>query len=984
MNVLLGERKRRGWTRKRVATELARLMVPTDTRYPITEAQIGRWERDESHPEDYWVEKLCALYTSTAEELGLYAREPAEREPMERGAPAKHATDPASGSGTVIASQYLPRVAPTDATAPDVYGPPSDEGLLPVPEPFVGRGEELRWLMDCLRRGGVTGITAVRGIGGIGKTSLAAVAVRRLRDEGRFRDGVGVITCHGKTDAVQVLREALSRFEPQRRLPTEPTMPQLCDVAYRLLNKRDVIIVLDNVEPELDIEGIQGPLQAVKATMLMTSRIRLTVGESIDLQLLSVDQAQELFAQYYAKTSWRDLAPNDTAAVALIVEHLGRHTLAVKIAARYALGARRKLALLADELRSPQEVSAIADTIDRVFMRSLQALPLPAQHMFAAFGAFATPEFGRNAALGLAAALGIARPHALVDLLVERALVEASVLPDSATDSDVERLQLHPLLRAFAVERMRELPDEFGDAARRSIATYYAEYASRPLRAALGPDEINITEALVWAHEHGLDALITRICLGMQAFWRDYGRAGQTQKYVPWGIEAAERLVAATATHEATQGATQGAMHEAPLALATLRLAYTHFLRLTGKLTQAEDLAKLVLPTFRETGNLPGVGGTLTALGNIARDRARYEEAEAYLREALAVFRDEHVRDISGQGLVLCFLGQIAQRRGRMELAERQLQEALATYRQVGDQWGIGLALILLGRISLQRGSYDEAGALYQEALGIHQALEARRSVGADLSSLGEICLGLGQLDEAERHFLRGLANRVDSRDRRGEAVDYTFLGKLACIQGAFDESRDYLERATGVWEEVQDPRGLGWALSERAQLAIARDRPEDADELLARSLAIRRSVDDRRGEATDLRLMSERALARREIGPAETWLCQAREIVIAIQDRPEEARVCLDLALVAALRDVPDHAEALFRASLDLAAALGALYDVTRAQVALAGFLAARDRGDEARWLLARAQKQYAQMGIAIPEHARTLMLRLGCGPTG
>ncbi len=71
-------------------------------------------------------------------------------------------------------------------------GPPFQESDLPMPERFVGRVEDLRWVEDRLRAGGATGITAVRGMGGIGKTALAAVAVRELRWEGRFADGVAV------------------------------------------------------------------------------------------------------------------------------------------------------------------------------------------------------------------------------------------------------------------------------------------------------------------------------------------------------------------------------------------------------------------------------------------------------------------------------------------------------------------------------------------------------------------------------------------------------------------------------------------------------------------------------------------------------------------------------------------------------------------------------------------------------------------------
>jgi transcriptional regulator with XRE-family HTH domain len=76
MNNLKRERERRGWSRARLVTELAGHMGDKDTRYPISIAQIGRWERGESRPADYWIEKLCTVYGQTAEELSLYHATP--------------------------------------------------------------------------------------------------------------------------------------------------------------------------------------------------------------------------------------------------------------------------------------------------------------------------------------------------------------------------------------------------------------------------------------------------------------------------------------------------------------------------------------------------------------------------------------------------------------------------------------------------------------------------------------------------------------------------------------------------------------------------------------------------------------------------------------------------------------------------------------------------------------------------------------------
>ena len=53
----------------------------------------------------------------------------------------------------------------------------------------------------------------------MGKSSLAAVAIRKLRKEGFFSDGIVVVSCEHFKKATEVLLQVLSRFDSNRRVP---------------------------------------------------------------------------------------------------------------------------------------------------------------------------------------------------------------------------------------------------------------------------------------------------------------------------------------------------------------------------------------------------------------------------------------------------------------------------------------------------------------------------------------------------------------------------------------------------------------------------------------------------------------------------------------------------------------------------------------------------------------------------------------------
>lgn len=884
-------------------------------------------------------------------------------------------------------SPEAPGVPPRDA--------PFDIKALPVPEHFVGRISELDDLLALLRAGETTQITpatstpsttSLSGLAGIGKTTLAGMAVRRIFQEKLFTDGIVVYKGEERTNATFMLREILSRFDPFGREPQATTAEQLREAAHRLLDDKRALIVIDNVEPGLDVRQVVDPLHETGTTVLLTARQQLALGHRFVLGLLSPAEALELFALYYASCQPTDLQDEERAIAGRIVTALERHTLAVKLAAAYARTSEQSLEAVEKELTDPERVITIQSavegeqeikTLEVVLASSFDNLQPTARKLFAALGAFSQGEFGFNAVLAVARGLGITGPEQYIDLLIKRALVDQSHLLGLPDAVDTARLVLHPLLRAYAERRHSDLlrPHE-RDAARRALASYYARYTSAlPAlgvgisRVATGADERNIVGSLDWATEQGKEyELVALLCMGMQPFWRDFGRAAATERYLPAGIAAATAYVAAEPTLRAR------------LMLARLRLGYAQFLRLR-KLDAAEATSQGILAVFEEAGDLRGQGSTLTLLGNIARDRAQFAVAEDYLQRALAIFRQPELDDRSSQGLMLSFLGQNSERLGELLLADERLRQAYDLYEGVGDRWGMGLSLQLLGNISLRAGRYGEAGDRFTRALALHQALRNRRGEAVDVSGLGQVAQGLGRFVEAERHYRESLAIRVETRDVRGEAVDHTLLGQFALDRERPDEAERSLHEALTIWRDLGDPRGMAWCLSVWCRLDLERGDPVAAAGRLREAVEVSRGKGDRPGEAARERLAGQLALVRDGGDTAGRSLQAAREIAREVGDRPEEQRILLRLGEVAMARDELGEAEECWRQSLALAQAMEAPLATAHSLEALGSMLVAREtsRGTGCI-LLSEAADRYAALGLSGASRVREISRRYGC----
>jgi nucleoside phosphorylase/tetratricopeptide (TPR) repeat protein len=648
------------------------------------------------------------------------------------------------------------------ALAPQRFDPPFDEALLPEPEYFVGR-ETL--LADLCQRLAAKHVTALRGMGGIGKTALASVAVRALRKEGRYQDGIVVLLCHERTDPVALLTDVLTRFDPAKKRPATAEHAFLVELAHTLLHGKDTLVVLDNVEPGWAIEQIIEPLRVAGATVLLTARHQLSFPahkDTLSLDVLSDESALELFAQSLDRNSRFELSPMETKAGEKIIAALGNHTLAIKLAGKYVRDFQPPdLMTFAAEL-DPQAALKLPEgeqerIVEAVLGQSIHTLPKDALQLFANLAAFPTADFGRNAALALGLETQLQNPERCVNLLIYRGLLDIYTHQEMGLHSDRSRLHLHPLLFAFAQHLFQEEKREHQERAFLALAQYYARYTNRVSDQWLGPDEINILSLLEWAEKNKKEAVVIELCSGMRFFWRDYYRPEDGLRYLRWGENASAAVARASRS-----GIDR-------LRMANLARCRGEILFSMGRLAEAEAIFRDDLQIRQDEQDVEGKSLTLCRLGQVAHQRGLLDMAQDYFQRSLEIFREE--RNLEAEGSVLSHLGQIARRRGRLGEAERYFREALEIVKKTYNHRGEGEVLLFLGRIARRRGHLDAAAWNFQEALHIAREEHDRRGEDLALSYLGEVALQRGEIEQARQLFEESMHIAREIRDRRGEGV---------------------------------------------------------------------------------------------------------------------------------------------------------------------------------------------------------------------
>ncbi|MFC4107961.1 AfsR/SARP family transcriptional regulator [Micromonospora zhanjiangensis] len=688
---------------------------------------------------------------------------------------------------SVAAGQSAARVGPAGA---DGRGGPGAARVVPrhLPPPpgfFAGRVAELAELTRAIETAAGTDqtvvISAIGGIGGVGKTTLALQWAHRHQD--RFPDGQLYAQLRGFDPRAEPVspHTVVRAFLDALGVTPEavPSRPEAQVGLYRsLVADRRMLIVLDNAA---DSEQVLPLLPGTAScTVIVTSRRRLGGitaahgAKAIALNMLTDDEAWQLLAAHVGAA--RLVA--DPQATAEILRHCAGLPLAIGITGvRTAASPAVSLGTLAREFT---QASARLDALDAgeisvnlraTFSASVRALTPARARLFGLLGLVTTPDFDVAAVASL-----IAEPVLRARVLLND--LEGACLIQRLSSG---RYRMHDLVRLYAAERAgADHADEIADAERRLVHFYLcsAYRADRilsadrvdiqldPVPPGCTPQPIDTAgDAMVWFDaEH--DALLATQQLALDRGWDRQAwqiawsltnfhiwRARGLDQAAVWraGLEAAERL---------------GDLPIQSLATRFIGQAYS----VMGDQSAAVDHLSRAVTLAEQAGDLLRQAEAHDSLGLVY---GRYQDdPAAELRHATEALRlSRAVKNRIREAFALDGIGGAYVRLGDYARAQQYSSQALSLFREFGSGSGTADALLVLARAAKHMGQLAQAADYYQQAVEIHRNTGNLSYEAEVVDELGDVCASLGRLADA-RAFLTHAHEIYQSQHRVQEAAD--------------------------------------------------------------------------------------------------------------------------------------------------------------------------------------------------------------------
>lgn len=669
----------------------------------------------------------------------------------------------------------------------------------PPRHPVVGRDAVLAELRTRLcRTDGIAAVSALGGLPGVGKTTVAIRFAWDDETRQHFRGGVlwaGLGPKSGADNALVRWGDAL-RVDLSKEPDAGSRAKRLSLALLERTQGEPVLLVFDDAWTWEQIEPFT-KIAFPGCAHLLTTRdaglARRFADQETRVETLSDDEAEDFVARRCPRAREADseglrslvrAVGGLPLGLTLVAEELRRNEgqdLWVRKAIERLQAAEARLALQAPEGRPGLE--AVPLSLQACVELSVEALGPEGEAAFTALGAFAPKpaDFGRDAVLAVWE-VEEKQGDARLQVLIQRRLLDVA---------GEGRLALHQVLANVAAARLGE---------ERRAMERHAEFY-RALMEADPEDWQRIERELeqirwAWSWLTRTGDTATRALAYVYAIRIFHERRGFPDERRAWlerGLEAARFL---------KQTRDEAAMFDG------IGLLHSD---LDANAPALECYAK-ARSNFYAAGDRAGEGKACCHIGLAHRALGHKEIALEYCEQALSICNE--VGDAAGQAEALFAIGWVHYDIGDMTRAVEQCERALSIFQKIGDRKGEARALSGIGAIHSALGDDAPVSEYFERALSIHREIGDRAreaSVTANIAQRRWNGSGLAKASLFAVLSLLALTLLLVAEIVPSHVYTYAVFSiiifALALIMarwGSFKEAITHMERAVELEEAVR------------------------------------------------------------------------------------------------------------------------------------------------------------------------------------
>jgi len=781
---------------------------------------------------------------------------------------------------------------------------------------FIGRDEALQELHEQLQQSDRIAVTAVAGMGGVGKTELALQYAQFHQKLSTYPGGLCWIRAGEVAIGTQIV--SFAKVQLGLQLPDGLDLPQQVAYCWRNWLAGDVLLVLDDVRDYQEVKPYLPPAES-RFKVLITTR-RKGLGQSfkmLRLPVLTLDAAIALLVLFVGQ----ERIEQERDQAKQLCEELGYLPLGLELVGRYLydkldlslVQMRQRLALKHRSLQNPSEEMTARLGVEAAFELSWQELDEVAQDLGCLLSLFALAPIpwswveqclpDRDAEV-----LEDARDYALLNLSLLERFSQGTY-------------QLHQLIREFLKGKLDQLAeaDQLKERFCQAMATAARQIPNAPTRQDITtstPIIPHLAEAANVYQKWLSDDDLVCPFIGLGYF---YSGQGAYEQALPW-LELCVSVTRKRLTQE--HPAVANSLNN----LAGLYRSQGRYAEAEPLFLQALELWKRLLGTEHFT-----VALSLNNLAGLYESQGRYTEAEPLFLQALELWKRLLGTEHPAVANSLNNLALLYKSQGRYAEAEPLFLQALELWKQrLGTEHpDVATSLNNLALLYNSQGRYAEAEPLFLQALELSKHLLGTEhpAVTTSLNNLALLYYSQGRYAEAEPLFLQALElrKRLLGTEHPDVANSLNNLAGLYRSQGRYAEAEPLYLQALELWKRLlgTEHPAVANSLNNLAGLYYSQGRYAEAEPLFLQALELRKRLlgTEHPDVATSLNNLAGLYNSQGRYAEAEPLFLQALELWKRLlgTEHPDVANNLNNLALLYYSQGRYAEAEPLFLQALEL-----------------------------------------------------------------
>jgi tetratricopeptide (TPR) repeat protein len=613
---------------------------------------------------------------------------------------------------------------------------------------FVGREKELVLIHQHLEENNSAVITAVEGMGGIGKTELATQYSLLHLKSNTYPGGICWLQARDQNIGLQITQFCRTSLglQPQDNVD----LLEQVSWCWQHWQKGNTLVVIDDVQKYSAIQPYLPPKPS-RFKVLITTRLQLKSPGSLSLQILSEMEAIALLSELIGA----DKLTIETAQAEELCQRLGYLPLALQLVGLYINKCKISLAEMLERLEDkglghdglvvdmndPSWTLSITRGVEAAFELSWEVLSAAAQELGCLLSLFAL------ASIPWSLIKSASREQNIENL--EKARIELERL--HLLQSEDNYYQLHQLIREFLKKKHNNLASGQQQISNfcQTMIDVAKTIPDQPIQEDIKKLKLDIPH-LEEVAEHLPDVVSDKNLIwpfvGLGRFYEGQGLYKLAEPWKEKCVLLLKQRLGDDHPHVATSFNNLAELY-----------------RVQGRYSDAEPLYKKALALRQKLlgDDHPDVATSFNNLAALYYSQRRYSEAEPLYKKALALRQkllgDDHP-DVatSFNNLALLYESQ-----GRYSEAEPLYKKALALRQKLlgNDHPHVAQSFNDLALLYESQGRYSEAEPLYKKALALRQKLlgNDHPHVAQSFNNLAYFYNSQRKYSEAERLYIQAL-----------------------------------------------------------------------------------------------------------------------------------------------------------------------------------------------------------------------------------